>query len=238
VNKPKHTYPAFEDLLRRVHDDRTNSWSEIAHAFLRIVEQFDREYGEGNRSTGWYQSKARYFNDLIVQLLSNQSSKEIAKRRKKDSKLFGRLDVDICYPGKGDPTIAGEVKALGTPPHPRNNHLARRGSADLHKRIREVAFTSLDIKVAYAPATPIKSFQAWIDTVPPGYFAFWAIRSSDATDFEKLRVMLSGLRRYCNGVGAIIYEPTSASTPFTYEDRTPQDLLIDHWLQEIAQRIA
>jgi hypothetical protein len=228
----------FDELLTLIREQRLTKWFAIQDDFLRVVERFDSEYRVGGRSMGWYQSKARYFNDVIVNLLANLSSKPIEIRCKKDSQLFGKLDVDICYPKEDPPLIAGEVKALGTPPHPNNKNCARNGSNDLHKRLREVALTSIDLKVAYSGPQPIRSFQNWVDSTPPGYFSFWAIRANDEADFERVRSMLARLRSYCNGVAAVIYSPASAKSPTSYTVRKIAELDIDPWIREMAQRIS
>jgi len=236
--KAKHTFTPFEELLRGIRTGTQLGWSQVERPFLEVVEAFDFEYSSGNHAEGWYQAKARYFNDLVVDLLSNRSSKHISTRLKKKSRLFEKLDVDICYPIDDPPRIAGEVKALGTPPHPGNKNEPRGGSADLHKRVREVAFTSMDLKVAYSPPKPIGSFQHWIDSTEPGYFSFWAIRAADDSDLERVRSMLSSLRAYCNGVGAIIYRPRRLDTPTAYEVVPLKELSIEAAIQEMAQRIA
>jgi len=234
---PGHEFPEFEALLTWTISDGCCEWSLVESEFLRVVECFDAEYARGQRPSGWYQAKARYFNDLIVLLLTKISNRPIAKRVHKSSMLFGALDVDICVPANGIPIVAGEVKALGTPPHPRNDMKAREGKADLHKRVREVAFTSMDLKVAYTPAVPIGSFQHWIDSTSPGYFCFWAIRTDNERDLETVRTTLCNLRSYCNGVGAILYGPRDEGSPTSYIVRTPRELSIDRQLKEMAQRI-
>jgi len=234
---PKHTFDRLEALVERVRLERIDRWEAIQGDFVAAVEAFDLEYAAGSRESGWYQAKARYFNDLIVGVLSELARKPIAVRTKKRSQLFEELDVDICFPGEGMPIIAGEVKALGTPPHPKNQMKPRSGSQDLHKRVREVAFTAMDLKVAYAPPQPIGSFQRWIDSTNPGYFAFWAIRASDHADFERVRRTLANLRAYCNGVGALIYLPDPVA-PGKYTVRNLSELSIDRSLREMAQRIA
>lgn len=235
---PKHTYQPFEELVARIRDQSVAVWNEIEPEFIECVERFDTEYSKGGRKSGWYQSKARYFNDLIVALLSNSIGREVSLRSKRNSQLFDLIDIDICYPPKGVPTIAGEVKAMGTPPHPGNDYKARPGSQDLHKRVREVAFTSMDLKAAYAPPQPIGSFQKWVDSTSPGYFAFWAVRANDAADFERLRSTFNNLRAYCNGVGAVIYLPKSESETTGYTVRSLSELSIDRTLREMAQRIS
>lgn len=234
----QHEFQPFEDLMNRIRTQSVSRWSDVQDDFIRVVEAFDAEYRTGRYASGWYQSKARYFNDIVVALLSNASGREIAVRAKKDSQLFEKIDVDICYPGTGVPKIAGEVKALGTPPHAGNNDVARGGSSDLHKRLREVAFTSTDLKVAYSGPQPIQSFQNWIDSTDPGYFSFFAIRARDEADLGRVRSMLSSLRSYCNGVAAVLYLPRSAQSPTTYEVRRIPELDMDRTLREMAQRIA
>ena len=231
-----HQFEPFEALLTRIRGTRVRRWEEIEDEFLRVVGLFDANYTAGKEKSGWYQSKARYFNDIIVDLLKNVSGKDIHLRCKRDSQIFDLIDIDICYPAKGSPIVAGEVKALGTPPHKGNKNKGRAGSQDLHKRVREVAFTSMDLKAAYAPPQPIGSFQRWIDTTTPGYFSFWAVRADNSKDLERVRNTLTNLRAYCNGVGAVIYTPNDGTTSYSVERLSV--LSIDRAIKEMAQRIA
>ena len=233
---PPEAFSPFEELLDRIRREGFMRWADVEEEFLRAVEAFDREYSRGGRTSGWYQSKARYFNDVIVDLLKNASRRDITVRTKKRSKLFDKIDIDICFPTDGEPLIAGEVKILGTPAHPGNADRPRRASADLHKRSREVAFTSLDLKAAYTGPASIASFQAWVDTTSPGYFCFWALRIADDRDLERVRTIVTRLRNYCNGVGAFAYRPKSGTGVTGYEIlRLPES--VDHALEEMAQRI-
>ncbi|MCH9687377.1 MAG: hypothetical protein K0V04_38440 [Deltaproteobacteria bacterium] len=235
--KEQHTFGAFEALANRVRTRRIRRWAAIESDFLRAVERFDTEYSRGKRDSGWYKSKARYFNEIALELVANASGKEIAGPVHRQSQLFHKIDIDICYPAEGDPITAAEVKALGTPPHPGNGNKARRGSSDLHKRVREVALTAIDIKAAYARPVSIKSFRAWVERTEPAYFSFWAIRTENQGDFESVRSILVGLRSYCNGVGAILYSPTT-SNPMKYCIRKVPELKMDNALREMAQRTA
>jgi hypothetical protein len=235
--KTKQEFVPFENVVRRVRADPALRWEHIEGPFLVAVEAFDAEYAAGARTQGWYQAKARYFNDVIVNLLANRAGKHVSMRVKKLSRLFDKLDVDICFPEDDPPRIAGEVKALGTPPHPKNRNKARPASQDLHKRVREVAFTSMDLKAAYSPPKPISSFQHWIDSTEPGYFCFWAIRANDDADLEKARSTLSSLRAYCNRVGAFVYRPRKPETPTAYEVVPLKELSVEQTIHEMAQRI-
>lgn len=231
----RYGFAPFDELIQRVWSEPCQSWAEVESEFIATVSAFDAEYSQGARSQGWYQLKARFFNDLVVFILENCTGRKLATRVRKKSVLFSDIDIDICYPAKGDPIVAAEVKALGTPPHPRNENRARRACSDLHKRVREVAFTATDIKAAHATPRTINSFQAWIDSAEPAYLSFWAMRVDGATDLNVVRSILSSLRSYCNGVGAVIYEP--ARGPTDYVLRRYPEFSMDRAFREIAQRI-
>jgi hypothetical protein len=231
-------FDAYDEILARLRNEGVTEWTAIERDFLEATSRFDSTYAQGHKDRGWYQSKARYFNDIVVRLLENASGKPMSTRRKKKSQLFEKLDIDVCHPDDGTPVIGAEVKALGTPPHPGNLMKGRGARSDLHKRIREVAFTSIDFKVAYAPPVPIGSFQKWIDSTSPGYFAFWSMRVHDENDFLSVRTMLVNLRTYCNGVGAILYSARDPATPTEYAVRPVSELSMDKSIREIAQRVA
>lgn len=234
---PKHTYKPFDRLLARVAKEELSRWSSIEASFLRVVEKFDAEYASGNRSLGWYKSKARYFNDLVIALLENWSRKPVVGPVHRDSQLFHKIDIDICFPADGVPVAAAEVKALGTPGHPGNHGVARGGRSDLHKRVREVAFTSTDLKAAYSRPIQIKTFDDWVQRAEPAYFSFWAIRVKDRADFETVRSILVGLLSYCNGVGAIIYSARESPTSMKYTAHKVPELGMDKALRSMAQRM-
>lgn len=229
-------YSPFTQLLTKVRSQRIDRWSEVLISYLDATSGFDTEFASGAHDKGWYQQKAKFFNDIVVALLENRSGKAMSTRQKKRSALFSELDIDVCFDNaNGEPVIGAEVKQLGTPPHPGNSG-PRPASQDLHKRAREVAFTSVDFKLAYASPTPIKSFQNWIDRTPPGYFTFWSMRVAHDKDLSKVRSTLVNLRTYCNGVGAVIYR--ERGSPTDYEPVDVSELDIDRLLREIAQRVS
>jgi hypothetical protein len=235
----KHTFRDFDKLADWLEDKSVATWSEMESRFIKAVEKFDSEFAAGKQTTGWYKAKARYFNDFVIQLLQNWTELEVAGPVHRDSQLFHKIDIDICYPAEGVPTVGAEVKALGTPGHKGNGWKPRAARSDLHKRVREVAFTSTDLKAAYARPTTIKTFQSWVERVDPAYFSFWAVRVEDARDFETVRSILVGLRNYCNGVGAVIYEPVSKSAKtIRYKVKTVPELSMDKALRRMAQHMA
>lgn len=233
--KPKHKYAPFDECLADVRSEKTTDWSSIESRFLEVVGAFDAEYARGSKSRGWYQLKARYFNDIVVAVIENSTGRTISTRRKQRSVLFSEIDIDICYPDHGEPVVAAEVKVLGTPPHPRNGGKARPARSDLHKRVREVAFTAMDIKAAYARPRTISSFQAWVDNAEPAYASFWALRVADDSDLSTVRSVLASLKSYCNGVGAVIYAPTNEATSYTA--RPYPEFAMDRAIRDFTQRV-
>lgn len=234
----KHEFAPFEELVNHVRHDRIERWIDVEDEFIRVVGLSDTEFVLGSRDIDWDQSKTQCFNDLIVGLLANISGKPISMRQKKRSQIFDLVDIDICFPREGDPIVAAAVNMLGAPPLSGDTSIASGTSNDFCNRVREVAFSSMDLKAAYARPQPIRSFQNWADSTSPGYFSFWAIRAEDREDSEEVRSTLASSRTYCNGVGAVIYVPTKTSNPTEYGVDRVTALSIDRVIKEMAQRIA
>lgn len=241
MSRAKKTQASFEpldDWLQDIRSGIPKEWSQVEQKFLDAVSRFDERYRQGRESSGWYQSKARYFNDGIMGLIENKSKKTLSSRIKCRSQMFDKIDIDVCYPSTGNPIAAAECKALGTPPHQGNDFKGRGSRADLHKRAREVAFTSADLKSVYAQPTQIYSLPQWLRAVQPGYFSFWAMRIQDERDRRGVAEILGGLKNYCDGVGAIFYRQREGSETIAYESCTPNDLAMDKAIRDMAQRIA
>lgn len=227
-------FEPFETLLRNIHDQRITSWAEIELDFLDATSAFDTLYATGKKDKGWYQAKARYFNDVLVALISSAVDQPVRARSKKRSILFEKIDIDLCYPEIGDPVVCGEAKQLGAPPHPGNNLTGRPANQDIHKRVREVALTSMDIKAAHTGPRQIESFGHWVSTATPAYISFWALRADTPQDLDSCRSILYSLRNYCNQVGAFVYEPTTGATDYTVKHF--RELSMDTALNEFVQR--
>lgn len=226
-------------LLERVDAENIGRWSSIEEEFIEAVSEFDRAFVAGHFTAGEYKKKAGIFNDLLIKLVENASGQELGRTQKRGSVLFDEIDIDICYPKSRAlrPAVGAEVKMLGAPGHKGNDFTPRSAKSDLHKRIREVAFTSIDFKAAHSEAREISSFTSWCKETKPKYFAFWAFRVADEADFIKTREMANGLRSYCNGVGAVFYEQVTGSRRSGYTKRAASELSLDKVIKEMAQEI-
>jgi len=219
-----------------VSRESIRTWSEVEAEFVAAMYDFDTARSAERMSDGEYRKKAGVFNQLVIDILGNFSGRELGMTQKRNSLAFDKIDIDICYPKDGalTPIAGAEVKILGAPPHSGNKHKARSASIDLHKRLREVAFTCIDFKAAYAPPMPISTLSAWCGGTHPRYYSFWALRMADEGDFVRTRSMLNGLSHYCNRVGAIFYGPKPSGA---YVRWPASELSLDSAMREMAQEI-
>lgn len=188
---------ALVDLVAKVKSTTEQRWKPIEQAFVAGMAAYDAARAHGRMTDGEYRRKAGVFNDLLILLLEHATGHPMGRTEKRESLLFDEIDIDICFPANKAlrPKVGAEVKVLGAPPHPGNSEKARPASQDLHKRIREVAFTSTDFKAAHAELQTITSFASWCKETRPKYFSFWALRVADDADFHRARGMLNGLQK-------------------------------------------
>ena len=107
----------------------------------------------------------------------------------------------------------------GTPKHPGSptaGVMGRRGSADVDKRIREIALNVIDLKLAdvQGGTTTIGDITTWIQETRPRFFAISGFRIIDANDLKTVVDRFQYLANsYANGVGLVLFEPVGRSTP-------------------------
>src|SRR5256885_15430926 len=107
----------------------------------------------------------------------------------------------------------------GTPNAPgstRAGKMGRPASADVDKRIREIALNVIDLKLAdvQGGTTSIGDITSWIQETRPKFFALFGMRIIDANDLRKVigRFQYLG-NSYANGVGLALYQPVDPTTP-------------------------
>ena len=251
---PRHrerpVFEPFADLLTTVGDQAITDFSVIEARFIAAMSAFDTEIARpgGEWTSGDNQGKGKFFNELTARLLQNLTGLQIIQRGKRPGVLLDNVDVDLCFPPDGAPLVIAETKMLGTPQHPRNQtsqHIrGRRGTADLPKRIREIALNVIDLKLA-APegrVEPIGDIATWIQRQPPAFYALFGLRLADNYDHEQLVAQAQMLNNsYANGVGLVLYRPIDITTPAgrtTYERvRPPRGLALDDALRRMAREI-
>lgn len=219
--KSPFSFPAFRALLERVEAERIETFAEIEPEFLAAMSAFDRLIAAGQLTAGENQNKGLFFNELMARLVERCAGFGVAQRGKRPGILLPQVDVDLCYPAEptSRPSLIAEVKMAGTPKHPKNptaGPMGRRASADVDKRIREVALNVIDLKLAdvQGGTTTIGDITSWIQETRPRFFAIFGLRVIDANDLRTVIGRFQYLANsYANGVGLALYEPVDPSTP-------------------------
>ena len=220
---PKSTFsfPQFRTLLDRLEADRIETFAAIEQDFLAAMSAFDRHVAAGELTSGENQNKGLFFNELIARLVERCAGFGVAQRGKRPGILLPQVDVDLCYPAdrKSRPALIAEVKMAGTPKHPRSptaGPMGRRASADVDKRIREIALNVIDLKLAdvQGGTTTIGDITSWIQETRPRFFAIFGLRIIDDNDLKTVVGRFQYLANsYANGVGLALFEPVDRSTP-------------------------
>jgi hypothetical protein len=220
VAKPQFSFPQFRALLERVDSERVDTFAAIEHDFLGAMSAFDRRVAAGDFTSGENQNKGLFFNELIARLVERCAGFGVAQRGKRPGILLPQVDVDLCYPAdrKARPALIAEVKMAGTPKHPRSPTappMGRRASADVDKRIREIALNVIDLKLAdvQGGTTTIGDITSWIQATRPHFFAIFGLRVIDENDLRTVVGRFQYLANsYANGVGLALFEPVDRST--------------------------
>ena len=181
-----YSFPPFRALLARVLAEGIDTFAEIEPDFVAAMSAFDHQVIAGNISSGENQNKGLFFNELIAQLVERCAGLGIAQRGKRPGILMPTVDVDLCFPAdpKTRPAMIAEVKMAGIPKHPRSPKAAimgRPASADVDKRIREIALNVIDLKLAdvQGGTAAIGDITSWIQGTRPQFFALFGLRIVD-----------------------------------------------------------
>lgn len=221
--------------LKKMYDEavaaKPRSWTEVEPAFLEAMEAFDANIASGFADMGDLQNgKGDFFNDLLALLLENCAGLTLWSRGSVPGLIFPRHNLDVSYPSTGLVEFNLEAKAVGTPKHPGNpkqQALGRPGSADLDKRIKEVAFKTIDLKSefarleSHAGKSPSSgpgggSLTTWLRSVQPSCYLFIAARVISAGDLDRVMAAASIASRVLDHVGVYCYEPVAPDRPTTY----------------------
>src|SRR3990170_2727213 len=247
------TKPACAPLLamyRTAEASRPKTWTEVGDAFVRAMEAFDANVANGVADIGELQNgKGDFLNDLLALLLEGCAGVQLYSRGGVPGLVFASHNLDVTYPNTGVVKFTLEVKAVGTPRHPlspKQKPIGRPGSADLAKRVKEVAFKSIDLKAEYgrimamqgeSPAsTPGGNLTTWLRSVPPSGYLFIAARVVSESDFDAAVAFAHTAAQVQDGVGLFCFTPESAAQPTTYRKvPVPVDLSIDRVLYRACQ---
>jgi hypothetical protein len=227
------TKPACSPLLAMYQDAearRPRTWTEVEDAFVGAMEGFDANVAAGVADIGDLQNgKGDFLNDLLALLLEGCADLQLYSRGGVPGLVFANHNLDVTYPNTGVVKFTLEVKAVGTPRHPlspKQKPIGRPGSADLAKRVKEVAFKTIDLKAEYGRimaargqlgTAPGGNLTSWLHTVRPKAYLFIAARVVSKTDLQATIAFAHTAAQVVDGVGLFCFGPASETAPTTYK---------------------
>jgi len=205
------------------------TWNEVEDGFLRAMEAFDSNIAGGIADMGDLQNgKGDFFNDLLALLLENCADIELFSRGDVPGLIFPKHMLDVTYPSVGVAQFLLEAKAVGTPKHPgspRQIDAGRAGSADLDKRVKEIAFKTIDLKAEYArimtqqgkePGQRTGDLTSWLRSVKPLSYLSISARVISDNDLERVQRFARVAGQVTDAVGVYCFRPDDPKSPSTY----------------------
>jgi len=215
------------------------SFSNIKDDLLAILEQLDNLWRVGRIPQGKYRQKGNMYRDTIISLIIARCKSKGISISLKERALRGRTDlhkVDFAYPLEGDPVVAGEVKAIGSPEHIGFDE--RHIGIDIDKRVKEVKYTPIDLKRKFDPLIS-KDWFTWIDETQPKFYVFWIMRQGEKNSLNKILGKVASIREYANGVSAVIYAPVGPHYQYVFLGSSQQGILpVDDLVDDICNVIS
>lgn len=235
-------------MYDRMAADSATSWDQIESEFLAAISGFDRGLpqaftGEGEdkdlqskQLSGALQNgKGDWFNNLLALLLERCAGIEtLYVRRQVPGLIIAEHNLDGVYPGDESRAIDFllEAKMMGTPKHansPGQKAHGRAGSADTNKRVKELAFKSIDLKgeasrrLSHKGISPSGGagggdLSTWLHASRPRIYFFMAVRVVSATDFAAVLRWAETAAQVVDAVGLYCYE----FVPGSYTEYRPK----------------
>lgn len=225
------------------------TWNEVEEPFIRAMEAFDANVASGLADIGDLQNgKGDFFNDLLSLLLENCAGIDLYSRGGVPGFIFPKHNLDVTYPNTGVVKFTLEAKAVGTPRHPlspKQKPIGRPGSADLAKRIKEVAFKTIDLKAEHGrlmamqgetPAVqPGGNLTTWLRSVPPSAYLFIAARVVSERDLAAVVAFAHTAAQVEDAVGVFCFGPKVGISPVYRRMPVPNDLSIERVLYRACE---
>lgn len=250
--------PLF-DLYEWAKAEGARSWNQVESRFLEAMFAFDESVAatagrtdmtdadKSQLSADLQNGKGDSFDDLLALLLENCSSVDTLYIRNLVPGLIVRThNLDGVYPATGPIEFLLEAKMMGTPRHvnsPRQKPIGRPGSADLDKRVKELAFKSIDLKGEYSRLRTAEGIAqrsggpgggdltTWLRSTNPKIYFFIAVRVVSDSDFVRTVQWAHTAQQVVDAVGLYCFEPI-APDGSGYRRRTgvPADLELERIL--------
>ena len=247
----------LRDLYEWAESEGVGSWEHVEDRFLAAMSEFDTTLAatalnpesEAARSVAGdlQNGKGDFFNDLLALLLENCSGiEDLYARSSVPGLIVETHNLDGVYPSTGEIGFLLEAKMMGTPRHalnPKQKVRGRPGSADINKRVKELAFKAIDLKGEHSRRRTAQGgkpadggpgggdLSTWLHANPPRIYFFVGARVVSDADFRLLLRWCSAAQQVVDAVGVFCYEPVGDSlTTYRRKAGVPTDLAIERVL--------
>jgi len=246
---------AFRAVYEAAAGDAHTSWNQVEDGFVDAMSVFDTSIAatvgadltdeeKSELGADLQNGKGDFFNDLLVLLLRNCSGVALGPSRRKVPGLVVPVhNLDGIYPPDGEIGFMLEAKMMGTPKHinsPKQKPAGRPGSADLDKRVKELAFKSIDLKGEFSRRRTMAGqapthggagggdLTTWLRSAKPHIYFCLAVRVISDADFERALVWASTAEKVVDAVGLFCYEPAGEGyTAYRKREGVPTGLQLE-----------
>jgi hypothetical protein len=215
------------------------SWNQVEGDFLAAMSEFDARLSAPpsgadparttRLSAALQNGKGDWFNNVAAALLERCAEiPTLYVRRNVPGLIIAEHNLDGVYPGDQTREIEFllEAKMMGTPKHansPTQVAEGRPGSADAGKRVKELAFKSIDLKgeaarrLAFIGKVPSGGagggdLSTWLHASRPKIYFLMAVRAVSDTDFAAVVRWAETAAQVVDAVGLYCYEAKTGST--------------------------
>lgn len=251
--------PLF-DMYAAAADSGAASWPQVEAGFLAAMSTFDASLAatvsspptddeRTELSADVQNGKGDFFNDLLALLLENCAEiGHLYARSGVPGLIVREHNLDGVFPATGRIDFLLEAKMMGTPRtalSPRQKPEGRRGSADLGKRVKELAFKSIDLKGEYSRLRAAEGelpvaggpgggdLTTWLRGVPPRIYFFMAVRVLSDSDFKATLRWAQTAQQVVDAVGLYCFEPVAGTTTeYRRRDGIPPELELERVLHK------
>ena len=128
---------------------------------------------------------------------------------------------------------------LGTPAHTLANERQkpeRGGAVDLDKRLKEVKYTPIDLKLKHS-GTRIGHWSRWLKSARPMFYSLWAcyLGKRELANSAKMIEKFRKLRAYYNdGVGVFFYAQDEGGGYIPFRLPELREFLVDDVIEEVC----
>jgi hypothetical protein len=227
----------LRSMYERLEESGATSWNQVEEQFLEAMSAFDsglpvafegaddeKKRQSKELSAAIQNGKGDWFNNILAVLLENCSGIDtLYVRRRVPGLIIPEHNLDGVYPGDETREIEFllEAKMMGTPKHansPGEKAVGRAGSADTNKRVKELAFKSIDLKgeaarrLTMVGVSPTGGgagggdLSTWLHASRPRIYFFMAVRIVGDSDFAAVVRWAETAAQVVDAVGLYCYE--------------------------------